>query len=398
MHFTTQLLPSQAAKLGILQLNNPSSLNALTLEMIRSMTSTLNTWHAAGDNIRATLMEGAPYEKNGKAKPVFCAGGDVKAVYLAGLSKEDEVKTNGVNSSNLAADFFREEYKLNHLIATQPPHQPQVSIWDGVVMGGGVGLSIHGKYRVATENTIFAMPETKIGLFPDVGGTWWIPRLKLYNGRQREGVVGGVGNYLALTGARLKGEDLIYAGIATHFVQSERLDELKQALVESTDNSSLQFADCVAGVLMSFHDDVDLDSAFLAKNRKDIDYAFDAKDSMEDIVAALEKSNSKFAQSTLETLKQMSPTSLKVTLEGLKRGASLKGIGDALEMEYRMSQSFMKEGSDFYEGIRAALVDKCGKPKWRLKNLEEVTQEMVEGYFESLGERELCLSGGNAKL
>ena len=144
--FTTQLLPSLSSKLGIIQLNNPASLNALTLEMIRSMTPALDAWQAAG--VRATLMVGTPYEKGGKTKPAFCAGGDVKSVYLAGIA----------NDRVLPSDFFGEEYRLNHMIATQPPHMPQVSIWDGVVMGGGVGLSVHGKYRVATENTLFAMP------------------------------------------------------------------------------------------------------------------------------------------------------------------------------------------------------------------------------------------------
>jgi enoyl-CoA hydratase/carnithine racemase len=148
MIMTTQLLPSLSSKLGILQLNNPKSLNALTLEMIRSMTPTLDAWQASGI-VRATLMVGTPYEsKGGNTRPAFCSGGDVKSVYLAGIS----------NDGVLAADFFREEYRLNHMIATQPPHVPQVSIWDGVVMGGGVGLSVHGKYRVATENTFFAMP------------------------------------------------------------------------------------------------------------------------------------------------------------------------------------------------------------------------------------------------
>ena len=153
--FTTQLLPSLSSKLGILQLNNPSSLNALTLDMIRSMTPTLTAWQQQGGaGVKATLMTGTPYEKNGKVKPAFCAGGDVKAVYLAGISSND----NNNTTTTVTADFFREEYQLNHLIATQPPHMPQISIWDGVVMGGGVGLSIHGKYRVATENTVFAMP------------------------------------------------------------------------------------------------------------------------------------------------------------------------------------------------------------------------------------------------
>jgi len=338
------------------------------------------------------LVEGTPYEKNGKSKPSFCAGGDVKAVYLAGLA-EDKAHT---------ADFFREEYELNHLIATQLPHMPQVSIWDGVVMGGGVGLSVHGKYRIATENTIFAMPECKIGLFPDVGGTWWIPRLKLYSQWQNKNVVGGISNYLALTGARLEAEDLVYAGIATHYVKSNRLKELKQALVDASEDDALpKWGDCAESVLMSFHDhSIDLDASFLSKNRHDIDYAFDGKDSIEDIFASLESmGDSQFGQSTLKTLKQMSPTSLKVTLEGLKRGARAQTIGQALEMEYRMSQSFMKEGSDFYEGIRAALVDKDGNPEWSPANLEDVTEKIVDGYFEKLGDRELCLDAKtSAKL
>ena len=276
-------------------------------------------------------------------------------------------------------------------------------------MGGGVGLSVHGKYRVATENTVFAMPETKIGLFPDVGGTWWIPRLKLYDRQRLEGGVGGVGNYLALTGARLKGDDLIYAGIATHYVKSERLEELKRALIESTtddphsgDSAARNaLGDCVASVLMSFHDcSIDVDSSFLSKHRKEIDFAFHRKETVDDIFKALESmgSDSHFGRSTLETLKQMSPTSLKVTLEGLKRGAALNDIGEALDMEYRMSQAFMREGSDFYEGIRAALVDKCGKPKWNPSRLEEVTEEIVEEYFQGLGEKELCLSHRGAAL
>lgn len=348
--------------------------------MIRSMTATLQQWSNSG--IKATLMDAAPYERNGKMKPAFCAGGDVKAVYLAGKSDDRA----------LTADFFREEYKLNHMIATQ--QVPQVSLWDGVVMGGGVGLSIHGKYRVATENTLFAMPECKIGLFPDVGGSWWIPRLKLY---QSQSGVGGVGNYLALTGARLKAEDLMYTGIATHYVKSNRLEELKQALIESTqDNTS---DDCVASVLMSFHDlTINTEGAFLSKNRKEIDAAFHGKESVEDIVSALQNMDTPFAQSTLDTLNQMSPTSLKVTLEGLKRASKLNNIGECLAMEYRIVQACMQDGSDFYEGIRAALVDKDGEPKWNPESLEGVTNEVVERYFAELGDDELYFRNDASKL
>jgi enoyl-CoA hydratase/carnithine racemase len=166
--FTTQLLPSLSSRLGILTLNNPNSLNALNLEMIRSMVPTLTAWQERGaggggrqggdDVIRATLMTGSPYTtKSGQTKPAFCAGGDVKAVYLAGMQKFKN-SSNNDNNSSLQSNFFREEYQLNHLIATQSPNMPQISIWDGIVMGGGVGLSVHGKYRVATENTVFAMP------------------------------------------------------------------------------------------------------------------------------------------------------------------------------------------------------------------------------------------------
>lgn len=328
-------------------------------------------------------MESAPYEKNGEIKPAFCAGGDVKAVYLAGESDDKA----------LTIDFFREEYKLNHMIATQKA--PQISLWDGVVMGGGVGLSVHGKYRVATENTIFAMPECKIGLFPDVGGSWWIPRLKLY---QSQSGVGGIGNYLALTGAKLKAEDLMYTGIATHYVKSDKLGELKQALVESTQDSTAS-DDCVASVLMSFHDlTINTEGASLAKNRKEIDTVFHGKENLEDIFSALQSMGSPFAQSTLETLNQMSPTSLKVTLEGLKRASKFNNIGECLAMEYRIVQAFMNEDSDFYEGIRAALVDKDGNPKWNPRSCEEVTDEIVQNYFAELGDDELQFECATSKL
>ena len=328
-------------------------------------------------------MDASPYERNGKIKPAFCAGGDVKAVYLAGLSDTEK---------SLTAQFFREEYKLNYLIASQ--QVPQVSLWDGVVMGGGVGLSIHGKYRVATENTLFAMPECKIGLFPDVGGSWWIPRLKVYPSSNG---VGGIGNYLALTGARLKAEDLMYTGIATHYVKSDRLGELKRALIESTSDTTS--TDCVASILMSFHDStISIDSAFFSKNRKEIDTAFHCKDSVEDIISELQSMNTPFAQSTLETLNQMSPTSLKVTFEGLKRAFHFKDIAESLAMEYRIVQACMKDGSDFYEGIRAALVDKDGEPKWNPSRLEDVSADMVESYFVNLGKDELNIEAAASKL
>ena len=225
-----------------------------------------------------------------------------------------------------------------------------------------------------------------------MGGSWWIPRLKLYRQRQNKTVVGGVGNYLALTGARLKAEDLIYAGIATHYVNSNHLDELKRCLIAASeiyDSSKLDLGDCAASVLMSFHDDgIDSDASFLSQNRLDIDFAFDGKESVEEIFHSLEQMgpDSTFGTSTLSILKASSPTSLKVTLEGLKRGAKAHTVAEALQMEYRIVMHMMKKGSDFYEGIRAALVDKDGNPKWCPANLNDVTEEMVNGHFEELGD------------
>ena len=247
-------------------------------------------------------------------------------------------------------------------------------------------------------------PECKIGLYPDVGGSWWIPRLKLYSQWQNKTVVGGVGNYLALTGARLKADDLIYAGIATHYIKSNHLEELKQCLIaasEVEDSSKLgDSGDCAESVLMSFHDDVDSDASFLSRNRNDIDYAFDGKESVEEIFDSLESMGpeSKFGTSTLSALKTLSPTSLKVTLEGLKRGAKARTIADALQMEYRIVMHMMKEGSDFYEGIRAALVDKDGNPKWSPANLNDVTEEMVNSHFEDLGDELNFIGKESARL
>lgn len=271
------------------------------------------------------------------------------------------------------------------------------------------------KHLPCTYLLLIPVQECNIGFFPDVGGTWWIPRLKLYSQWHNKSYVGGVGNYLALTGARLRGDDLLYAGIATHYVQSSRLEELKQSLIDATstsddnadgggdDNSSSNhLEDCAAGVLASFHDtSIDVQNSILSRNRKDIDYAFDGKDSIEDILTSLEEMgpNSSFGTSTLSTLKLLSPTSLKVTLEGLKRGAKARSVGEALQMEYRMAMAFMREGSDFYEGIRAALVDKDCSPKWNPANLHDVSEEIVNSYFEELGEDELCfLTRESAKL
>ena len=287
------------------------------------------------------------------------------------------------------ADFFREEYQMNNLITTQPGRCPQISIWDGVVMGGGAGISVHGKYRVSTENTLFAMPETGIGLFPDVGSMSWLPRLE-----------GGLGAYIALTGTRLKADDLMYAGLATHYVSSSKLGGLRDALVAATTCTAIESRDGdgnvnvggIAGVLASFAEDIDTTRSYLATNRAFIDESFENKSSVEEIVEALGNSDddsTEFGSNTLETLDKMSPTSLKVTFEGMRRGAEMSDVSSVLKMEYRMVQGFMRENSDFYEGIRAVLVDKDRNPRWCPGTLQEVSDDLVASFFQSLGDNEL---------
>ncbi|CAB9500826.1 hydroxyisobutyryl-CoA hydrolase, mitochondrial [Seminavis robusta] len=387
MRFTTKLLPSLSGNLGVLQLNNPKALNALAMDMIDCFSDTLDQWYHPNSQVRAILLKPADNEE--AKRPIFCAGGNVKAMYESRMEQEG---THGQGVEGLAtADFFRKEYNINYRLATSK-NIPQISLWNGIVMGGGAGISVHGKYRVATEHSLFAMPETALGLFPDVGSLYWMPRL----------FKGGLPAYVALTGHRLKPEDLMYTGLATHYVPSEYLEELEKALVDASvvAKTAQETFDPFAAILMKFHEmtPVDPSDSFLAKQRKVIDDVFtiapkttttsvgDDNVKMEDIMAKLEtlKStpNEQFACETLETLKKASPTSLKITLEGLKRGAAASSLGEDLQMEFRLSQACTRrKDTDFMEGVRALLVDKDKNPKWNPSTLEEVTEEMVESYF-----------------
>ena len=396
--FTTELLPSHAKNIGMLELNNPKALNALTLDMVRALNSVLSTWQALPppDNLAATYMFGRPkVVEGGYHKPVFCAGGDVKSVYLNGKNTQGK---HGWGVPGLeTADFFREEYTINHMIATQYERTgiPQISIWDGIVMGGGVGLSIHGKYRIATQNTMFAMPETGIGLFPDVGGLWALSRLSSYK---------GMGTYLALTGERVHGMDCVKIGLATHYMSSQLLEDLKSVLVNSSVKGESGKPFDAASILANFHE-----TKYKNWNDKSVDYstfskahliekAFHNKESVQHIIDTLVEMKESpedgavgsvhFALETLNTLRKKSPTSLKVTFEGLKRSLYCDNIGEDLQMEYRLSQGFMRPGSDFYEGVRALLIDRDHKPKWNPAKLSDVTPDMVETYFQALGENE----------
>ncbi|KAF2987384.1 hypothetical protein EK904_002422, partial [Melospiza melodia maxima] len=241
----------------------------------------------------------------------------------------------------------------------------------------GVGVSVHGHFRVATEKTVFAMPETAIGLFPDVGGGYFLPRLS-----------GKIGYYLALTGCRLKGRDVLKAGIATHFVESEKLPALEKDLIALKSPSKEKIAD----LLNSYHMKctIDQEKEFsLDEHMEKINSLFSAN-SMEEIVKKLKQDGSPFAMKQLETINKMSPTSLKLTLRQLREGSSMS-LQEVLRMEYRLSQACMK-GHDFYEGVRAVLIDKDQSPKWKPAALEEVSDEFVDNCFKPLGNDDLKLN------
>ncbi|XP_052804800.1 3-hydroxyisobutyryl-CoA hydrolase, mitochondrial-like [Mya arenaria] len=341
---------------GVLTLNRPKSLNALNLRMIRKMMPVLTDWEN-DPHMDMVIMKGT-------GSKAFCAGGDILAVTEAG-------KVGG----DLARDFFKEEYILNNKIGTYL--LPYVAIIDGITMGGGVGLSVHGAFRVATERTVFAMPETAIGLFPDVGGGYFLPRLG-----------GRLGVYLALTGFRLKGRDIHKAGIATHFVQSSKIQALEEALLKLHDPEALD----IAHTLDKFQEESTdvLDNEFvLADHMEDINRLF-AGNTVEEIIENLRKDGSPWAAAQLEILSKMSPVSMKITLRLLIEGEQ-RSFQDNFQVEYRLSQRCI-EDNDFYEGVRAVLIDKDQKPKWKPATLEEVTKEHVDWYFSPLPQdRELEL-------
>nr|XP_026244841.1 3-hydroxyisobutyryl-CoA hydrolase, mitochondrial [Urocitellus parryii] len=338
---------------GVITLNRPKLLNALNLNMAQKIYSQLKKWEQDPET-SLIIIKGA----GGKA---FCAGGDIRAI-------SDAVKAK----QKLAEIFFKEEYILNNAIASL--QKPYIALIDGITMGGGVGISVHGQFRVATEKSVFSMPETAIGLFPDVGGGYFLPRLQ-----------GKLGYFLALTGFRLKGRDVYRVGIATHFVDSEKVSMLEEDLVALKSPSKENVAD----VLETYHTQskIDQDKSFILEDHLDkINRCFSAN-TMEQIIENLQQDGSPFALEQLKVINQMSPTSLKITLRHLIKGSS-QTLKDVLTEEYRMSQACMR-GHDFHEGVRAVLVDKDQSPKWKPANLKEVTDEDLDNYFKSLGSNDL---------
>ncbi|XP_029385883.1 3-hydroxyisobutyryl-CoA hydrolase, mitochondrial [Echeneis naucrates] len=350
-----EVLLEKMGRAGVITMNRPKVLNALTMNMIQQIYRQLKQWENDSET-DIVIIRGA-------GDKAFCAGGDIRVITEAGKVGDP-----------LAQEFFREEYILNNAIGTC--RKPYIALIDGITMGGGVGVSVHGRFRVATEKTTFAMPETAIGLFPDVGGGYFLPRLR-----------GKLGLFLAMTGFRLKGRDVQRAGIATHFVESKKIPDLEKELVD------LKFpsAEDITKVLDTYQAKSGLDSEkpfVLDKHMSDIDRLFSSS-SVEGIMQNLKADGSEFAKKQAETLSKMSPTSLKITYKQQQAGASLS-LQDVLVMEYRLTQACMK-GCDFYEGVRAVLVDKDQNPVWNPSRLEEVSDQRVDQCFLSLGEKDLTL-------
>jgi enoyl-CoA hydratase/carnithine racemase len=337
-------------------LNRPHALNALTLEMAIAMTELLREWQA-DPKVGAVLFDGA-------GERGFCAGGDIRALYDAAKTG---TKAKPANAAEwLPARFWAIEYRLNVLIARYA--KPIVAVMDGLVMGGGVGLSAHAAHRVVTERSAVAMPEVGIGFFPDVGASFLLARAP-----------GFVGTYLGLTGQRLGAADALYCKVADIYLAADRLPELPAVLANGRS-----------------HDDVRVGlqrlstapaAAGLAKEREWIDACYGG-DRLEDITARLRQCSLEAAQAALATMDKASPTSLKVTLRNIRSAATFTRLEQSFTQDYRIALACIA-GHDFIEGIRAAIIDKDRNPRWRPETIETVTPDIVDRHFRSVGELEL---------
>ncbi|MFL6729840.1 MAG: enoyl-CoA hydratase/isomerase family protein [Sphingomicrobium sp.] len=334
------VLISVEGAVGRIRLNRPKAIHALTTRMCEVMSQALLEWRS-DSAVEAVVIDHA--EGRG-----FCAGGDVVMLWRSG--NEDGAD---------ARRFFFAEYRLNHLLFTYP--KPTVAIMDGITMGGGVGISQPCQVRIATENTRYAMPETSIGLFPDVGGGWYLPRLP-----------GRVGEYMALTGARLDGAECHYLGLATHYVPQASLPDLVDRVIKSPDRLNGGI-----GSLAATPPD-----AKIAENLPAITRCF-ASYKVEEVVEALKADGSEWAASELATLQTKSPLSCKVSLRLMEEGAARASFDDEMRAEYALASRVVRT-HDFHEGVRAVLIDKDNDPKWDPATPEEVDDEMLDVLFAPL--------------
>jgi enoyl-CoA hydratase len=341
---TDDVLITTQDRVGRVRLNRPKAIHALTTEMCAAMSEALLRW-MHDDSVEAVVIDHA--EGRG-----FCAGGDVVMIARSGQEDGEDARR-----------FFFAEYQLNHLLFTYP--KPTVAIMDGITMGGGVGISLPCDFRIATENTRLAMPETGIGLFPDVGGGWYLPRLP-----------GQVGEFMALTGARLDGAECHYLGLATHYVEQASLRDMIDRIATTPMR--------VQGPIGSFA--TKPPEAKIEQNLALITKLF-ASDRLEDILATLEADESDWAQSELATLRSKSPLSCKVSLRLMAEGATRASFADEMKAEYALAARVVRT-HDFREGVRALLIDKDNSPQWDPATPEEVTEEMLDVLFAPLPETE----------
>ena len=343
------ILFEKANRCGIVTLNRPKARNALTQQMIGSIVPHYQAWSDDIDIYCIVLRSADPRG--------FCAGGDLRAVY--------ELREQG--KLDVALKEYGIEYKHNW--ALEKLKRPHISLIDGPVMGSGVGISYYGTHRVVGENTRYAMPEVSVGYFPDIGASYFLPRMP-----------GETGMYLALTGRAIGQSDAFYVGFATHCIRTEHFDSILAQLCE---------AEPVDELLYRHHENPN--DGELPRLQPVIDRTFSAG-SVEEIIERLRAETGEageWARAAADEIETKSPISLKVAFRQVREGGNL-GLAGALRMEYRLARRFM-EGDQFYEGIRAALIDKDGKPNWQPSSLKDVTPEMVDRYFAPLETGELKL-------
>ena len=332
---------------GIVRLNRPKALNALTINMVHLIDKQLHAW-ATDERVALVVIMG-------EGEKAFCAGGDIRALHDWGRAQDPRV-----------IGFYADEYRLNTFIKEYP--KPYISIMDGINMGGGVGLSVHGSRRIGTERLTFAMPETGIGLFPDVGGTFFLPRCP-----------GELGLYLGLTGARLKAADALYCGIVDDYVASADVDGLVDALARGVPvDEAVKAAASDAG------------RAPLSAHRGEIDQHFCA-DGVPGLLAGLEAAG-EWGVGVAKIIEAKSPLSSFVAFRQIREGARLS-FRECMQLEFRLTNRFMA-APDFYEGVRAVVIDKDQTPKWTPARFEDVTAAQVDAYFAPLGEGDLNFEQG----
>lgn len=328
--------------IGEITLNRPQALNALTLEMCRDLFNQLTKW-AAAKHIKAVIIKG-------EGDRAFCAGGDIRLLY--------QHRENGLEQQR---QFFWHEYRLNLAVYHFP--KPYISFLDGLTMGGGAGISVHGSHRIGTENLQFAMPETKIGFYPDIGASYFLNQCP-----------GKTGHYLGLTGNTIDNAQALELGLITHIVPRKNLEALENALTHTSFLS--QDFPSVTEIINPFS--IHPKPSELQFHRDTLDACFD-QDSIESILSALKQNSHKWCHDIAETLLLRSPTSLKVVFEQLKRSAGMN-FDDIMQMEFDMTMQFL-QGHDFFEGVRAAVIDKDQSPKWQPKSLSEIKNADIAAYF-----------------